>query len=273
MCDFYYAYCGGKRTEYIHIKEYVARFVADGGITFVEPFCGSCATSLKVSKDFAVNFHVNDISKYHIRMLTHIKEKGTSQHLFHYTNIKNQGITPEIFKQGIDADKKELATIEEQFYYCKMYSVRKYVWGNGLVIIDRVKNHNPNHALADKFFTNATITCSDYTDILAQYHDDPTACLYLDPPYLDSANTGYVGYNSPGAGEIPDNTKMYVDFISFFDTCKCKFIMIINSNCLNQYLYAPYIESSYVKKYATALANGGKRLTSHLIITNLASPL
>jgi site-specific DNA-adenine methylase len=271
MCDFYYSYFGGKRSEYIHIKGMVADFVANGGTTFVEPFCGSCATSLKIAKDYEdIKFHVNDIDSYYIRLLSHIKEKGTAKHLFDYTNEKNKNITKEIFKQGVEANKNKTATVEEQFYYCKVYEIRKYAWMDGANIINKERRYSKNYLKTDQFFSKATITCSDYTSIMEQYHDDPTACLYFDPPYLDSANTGYSGYEKRGGGEILDNTKMYVDFVNFFDTCKCKFIMIINSNAMNRYLYAPHIEASYSKQYGTTI-KGAKRSTSHLVISNITA--
>lgn len=272
MCDFYFSYSGSKRSEYNYIKEIITKFVANGGITFVEPFCGSCATSLKIAKDYGdLKFHVNDIDKYHIRLLSHIKERGTAKHLFDYTNEKNKNITEEIFKQGIEANKKETATVEEQFYYCKIYEIRKYIWAKGGNIINKEKRYSKNYEKTDQFFSKATITCSNYTAIMEQYHDDPSACLYFDPPYLDSANTGYCGYGSVPGGEIRDNTHMYVDLVEFFKTCKCGFIMVINSNALNRYLYRPWIASSYKKTYSTTI-KCAKRLTSHLVISNLTPP-
>lgn len=273
MTDFYFSYFGGKRTEFSHVEDLITFWAAGaGGGTFVEPFCGSCATSLKASKKLpGLRFHVNDIDDYHLRILREVKEKGTSSHLFEYVALKNQSITIERFKEGVEADKKKVATVEEQFYYSKIYDIRKYTWGDGRAIKDKSPKISKNYAATDQFFVDATITCSDYKDIMAQYHDDPAACLYFDPPYLDSCNVIYMGYNNLPEGEIRDNTHMYIDILEFFKTCKCGAIMIINSNAINRYLYAPWIVGSYAKKYGNQSKGKQKRTTSHLVISNIAT--
>ena len=279
MCDFYFPYYGSKRKEYPHIRGMVDEFLRGReDAIFVEPFCGSCAVSLKVSREWSETFpglvfHVNDANRYFVRILREIKERGTSAHLFDYTNTKNETITREAFIAGAILDKKQEATVLDQFYYAKCYEIRKYEFGRG-TMVGKVKKHSRAHRMADAFFAGALITHADYKKILEQYHDNPDACLFLDPPYLDSCNVSYTGYGAKQRGEIVDNTAMYIEALRFFESCRCRFIMIINANAINRHLYGRWIKAEYKKTYSgTGMGKAGNRSTSHLVISNIGCPL
>lgn len=271
---FYYSYYGGKSKEYKHIINYIKKAFEPAGdhqrcFEMVEPFAGSCATSLKVYADYGqrIKYHMNDADPVLTEILGHVKEHGTSKALFEYSNEKNKTITRDIYMAGRTAAMEHKATIYEQFYYEKNYELRKWAWAGGERIRGKVFNHS-KYLKTDEFFIQAEISNKDFTEILTQYHDNPRALLYLDPPYLDSANSLYVGYGRPQGGEIPDKTGMYVELIKFFTTCKCAFILVMNYNRLNAYLYAPWIAGTYAKEYASH-REGEKRRTRHMIISNL----
>jgi len=83
----------------------------------------------------------------------------------------------------------------------------------------------------------SSITNKDYKEIIDEYRENENAFIYLDPPYVDSFNTGYVGYQKgqhDGDLKVIDNTKIYIDLLDIL-SCKCK-------NAITKYLYRDYIE-------------------------------
>ncbi|MFM7989608.1 MAG: DNA adenine methylase, partial [Candidatus Fonsibacter sp.] len=95
-------------------------------------------------------------------------------------------------------------------------------------------------------------------EVLAKYHDDNKAFLFLDPPYLFSNNKTYIPQQ-----EETDMTQILVDIYEYFQTCKCKVMLIINKLSLLDYLFKGYIKGEYLRIYQM-----GKTRSNHLIITN-----
>ena len=103
----------------------------------------------------------------------------------------------------------------------------------------------------NSFFKQSKITCLDYKEILEKYKNNENAFIYLDPPYLDSYNSGYGKYHGKTYDDklnIIDNTAMYIDFLELLK-CKCKVLFSINANALTRYLYKDYIKEEYNKNY------------------------
>jgi len=120
-----------------------------------------------------------------------------------------------------------------------------------------VKGENYNEA-EKEILKHALITNVDYKEVLAKYHDDNKAFLFLDPPYLFSNNKTYIPQQ-----EESDMTKIIVDIYEYFKTCKCKVMLIINKLSLLDFLFKDYIKGEYLRIYQI-----GKKQSNHLIITN-----
>jgi site-specific DNA-adenine methylase len=130
-----------------------------------------------------------------------------------------------------------------------------------------------------EFFSNKTIiTNEDYLHIIDKYKDNENAFLYLDPPYLDSYNSGYGTYQNKSHDEnlkIIDNTEMFIKFLDILKNGKCKILFSINDCALTNYLYKDYIKEAYNHKYQHSHLNikklnegKKKKNTNVLIISN-----
>ena len=94
-----------------------------------------------------------------------------------------------------------------------------------------------------EFFSNKTIiTNEDYLHIIDKYKDNGNAFLYLDPPYLDSYNSGYGTYQNK-------SHDMYIKFLDILKNGKCKMLFSINDCALTNYLYKGDIKETYNHKY------------------------
>ena len=104
----------------------------------------------------------------------------------------------------------------------------------------------------DWFFKHSKITNTDYKEIINEYKDNENAFIYLDPPYVDSYNTGYVGYQKGHYDEeskVIDNTKMYIDLLDIL-SCKCKVLFSINENAITKHIYKDFIKKTYNHRYS-----------------------
>ena len=126
------------------------------------------------------------------------------------------------------------------------------------------------------FFKHSKITNKDYKEIINEYKDNENAFIYLDPPYVDSYNTGYVGYQKGRFDEelnVIDNTKIYIDLLNIL-SCKCKVLFSINENAITKHIYKDFIKETYNHKYSLGkIATNKKDKTKNknsnvLIITN-----
>lgn len=94
--------------------------------------------------------------------------------------------------------------------------------------------------------------------------NNTNAFVFIDPPYLSSDNTSYHGViTTDKDNRIVDNTVMFIDIMKFMSTAKCKVMLIINKNALNEYIFKDFIVGSYDKIYSLS-----KRHDKLLICTN-----
>ena len=104
----------------------------------------------------------------------------------------------------------------------------------------------------EKFSNKTIITNEDYLHIIDIYKDNENSFLYLDPPYLDSYNSGYGTYQNKSHDEnlkIIDNTEMFFKILDILKNGKCKILFSINDCALTNYLYKDYIKETYNHKY------------------------
>ena len=71
---------------------------------------------------------------------------------------------------------------------------------------------------------------------------------YLDPPYFATCNTFYPFIESVDSDmNAIDSTYMFVYFVEYLRTAKCKVILVINHNSLSVESYKPFIRLVYDK--------------------------
>jgi site-specific DNA-adenine methylase len=90
----------------------------------------------------------------------------------------------------------------------------------------------------------------DFKTVLNILKDNERAFVFLDPPYLSSDNTYYYGNITTADNNVVDNTGLFINILDFFKTAKCKVMLIINKNAINEYIMDGYIKCAYSKKYS-----------------------
>jgi hypothetical protein len=283
--NFYFAYHGCKRTEFKYIQEILKETKYN---KMVEPFCGTCSTSyINYYKNERedVKYIVNDRDNILIDFLKDVKNKGSKEYFKYCYDIQqNENYCKEKHKEIIK-EYKENPNIFNYFYFNKCYNFRKGLYPDPNVRKRNVDENTHNKYLKlDEFFKKAEIHNKDYKEIMEKYKNDKNALLYLDPPYFNSDNSLYAGYNeTQGQGDkdgyyiINDNTEIYPYIAEYLKKCKCKLILVINGNAVTKYIYKDFLKNEYVKKYNSSIVKkkgekGYKKCTTHLIISNIDKP-
>ena len=104
----------------------------------------------------------------------------------------------------------------------------------------------------------------DYKKVFEACKDDKDCFMFVDPPYMSSDNTTYYGNQKSTRGKkVVDNTAIFIDIIDLLKVAKCKVMVVINKNCLNNYLFKDFIKGEYEKKYSMT-----KKIETLLILGN-----
>jgi site-specific DNA-adenine methylase len=271
--NFFISYFGSKSKEYKFIKDYIPKDIK----TFVEPFCGSCSTSFQhYLENPNISYNLSDIDKTLIPFI---------KHMSHYP----------LWKEVVDLYNKiivEPPSRDEWSSFLKIVNDNGEPWSITKSIIKYILCHasgqhineypiSKNGIMFKKFIPikyetysenraffnspNVSLETADFKVIFERYRNDETAFIYLDPPYFNSCNKTYSGYENVANSDnvINDNTTIFIDILEFLKTCKCRVVMIINDNSINRYLYKDFIKFSYPKKYGLS-----RLITNHLVIAN-----
>ena len=91
-----------------------------------------------------------------------------------------------------------------------------------------------------------------------QYRDDPTAFLFLDPPYVNSCNDFYTDSKC-----VDDVDKFYSYLLELVQKARCRVMLVVNNALLMRLLFKDHIKHTYGKTYEST-----KRQAEHLVITN-----
>ena len=238
---------------------------------FIEPFCGSSIVSFNVFKKINKNidFHINDLDELRIKFLKNMTIEEERQKLYK--------LEKEILEKGQDFYYSIVRGKDDEFLKY-VISKRIHNFRNGLypttkkIILREISDN------WKEFLNKSNITNEDYLNIIEKYKDNEHAFLYLDPPYLDSYNSGYGTYQNKHHDEnlkIIDNTEMYIIFLDLLKNAKCKVLFSINDCAITKYLYKDFIKESYNHQYQHSYVNienlnEGKRKkhTNALIISN-----
>ena len=119
-----------------------------------------------------------------------------------------------------------------------------------------------------EWLKNTVFTSKDYMEAYTEIKQDKSKkkyFIFLDPPYFDSFNKYYVMYQDKFTGEkiIKDNTGMYIEILKFLKESKKNTMLIINKNCITEFIYSNFIKGEYNKTYQLT-----KKKTKHLIVNN-----
>jgi site-specific DNA-adenine methylase len=266
----YYPYIGHKNFE----NKELIDLNYDNLNTCVEVFCGMFGFSHYMYKNNIKKFDkyiFNDINSKLINFLKDI-QNGELKNYVEYYNNNYKKLYDDI---NIFRELKRNKNKDKYNEFLYNYSVGGY----GGHLLRHYNCKNAQHLIKDidirifdilnEIINKSELYNEDFNKILNKYKDDKDALIYLDPPYLDSYNIDYVkNYENENENKdkkiILDNTQIYIDILNFINSCKCKFILIINDNAITRFLYKDYILSSYGHTY-----QGTKRKNTHLIISNL----
>ena len=258
---------GNKRNELKLLLPIIEPEINDK-TTFVEPFCGSCIVSFNVFKKHTnIKTHINDIDPLRIQFYKNMIDENNRNNLYK--------IEKEIAEKGMD-HYYSIINNKDDDYLKYVISRRIYFLRYGLfpttkqITLKTISNNWID------YFKHSKITNQDYKDIINEYKEDENAFIYLDPPYLDSYNTGYVGYQKGHYDEeskVIDNTKICIDLLDIL-SCKCKVLFSINENAITKHIYKDFIKETYNHRYSLGkIATNKKDKTQNknsnvLIITN-----
>jgi site-specific DNA-adenine methylase len=95
----------------------------------------------------------------------------------------------------------------------------------------------------------------DFKTVLNILKDNERGFVFLDPPYLSSDNSQYYGNTKTINNNVKDNTVIFIDILDFFKTAKCKVMLVINKNAINEYIMNGYVKCTYSKHYEMSKKN------------------
>lgn len=261
-------YVGSKRTD---IKFYESKMPKPEDIDIsVEMFGGSGYNSLYLfSKNDKIKSIINDNDEKLINFFNEIKKNPDS-----VINGFNNLVEPKPSKEQFAKLKEEYIKNESDnlrrailyLFFTKFHGIRMFLYPTENRKIGTIKKDDYNTFF--EWLKNTEFTLKDYTEIYTQIKQDKSKkryFIFLDPPYFDSFNKYYVMYQDKFTDEkiIKDNTGMYIEILKYLKESKKNTMLIINKNCITEYIYKDYIKGEYDKTYQLT-----KKKTKHLIICN-----
>jgi len=252
---FYIAWAGNKRREMGEIN----RFVDLNGIeTVVEPFCGSAAFAFHTWKASPhLRVHLNDKCPHLYAMLSTIK-RGDKQTLYdglqRYANVTKE----DYMRYNREVNGGEGDDLTTKWMLMQTYNGLRPGMppapGRPFPKLKPLQGAFP----FDDMLERATLTNHDFRVVCDQYRNDPTAFLFIDPPYVNSCNDFY-----SDATCVDDVDAFYTYLLDLLQNATCKVMLVVNNALLMRLLFKDYIRHRYGKKYECT-----KRQTEHIIITN-----
>lgn len=258
LLPFFFSYVGSKNK----ISELEAIYKCLPNMNdvdvIIEPFCGSCAITRNMEGTENKTLIMNDIDKQLMNFLSVVIHEDAGKQLFEEASIIYDGIIEnELIKQEYRKKAKTHTVTLTDYYLINKYFRNRYGFRKG-----EKQSYEDVRMICD-FFRKCRLVTSDYTSIFQEHGQNDRCLMIIDPPYLDSYNANYSGYDESFENcSIKDNTKIYVDLVKQLEQPN-KILIIINENALTRFLFAKYIKSSYDKTYQYK-----KTKTKHLILTN-----
>jgi site-specific DNA-adenine methylase len=246
---FFYAYAGNKRNECNDIFNYIKNDIEKYN-NIIEPFCGSCAFSVFMSKLYPLKFKyiLNDLDTRLIELLNLSRDKVALEEFLIILNNNVIGLNKIKYKEIIKTDtllgyvmKRLIYTITPGLFPLD-YKEKVYTFDN----LDIVKFMRTE---------NITLSSVDGLDIVNQYKYVENTFIFLDPPYLLSNNEFY---------KMKKGVNIYEYLtINGMNDFKSWLLLVIERNWITGYIFKDYIKEEWNKNYEMS-----KKKTTHIIVSN-----
>ncbi len=242
-----FGYVGCKQDE---VQE-VLKYLPSSFNTLVDPFCGSCSLSAGIWEKYPnTSVVVGDTYETLIEVLGVIRYEDPDH------------ISAIIEGELVDITKERwVSSVKKPNWIWFLIS---NIWAGIRPGMFPANKKKPNFAEKlntpeyKRFLQACSIELFDGLEMMERYRDDPDAFLVLDPPYIGSDNTAYLGRDKKlKLDELYETIKV------FMLSCKCKVMLIINHSIFVRYMFAGMIKHKYPKRYKMS----GSRV-EHCIITN-----
>lgn len=184
---FFMSYMGNKRREINQILPYINIEDKD---TICEPFCGSCAMSYNLWKQYPdKKYYMNDNCQLLIELYNKIKTTPLDEFIEEMNKRCDEFklLSLEEMKNKI----KEGATdIYEYYMFNKIAYINSSIINGDRSIKFKIKEDFYNFICSP----NVYFICNDWRYIFDTFNKNNTIIL-CDPPYLDTNNSKYTNYN------------------------------------------------------------------------------
>ena len=231
--------------------------------SFIEPFMGTCIISnLLFLENKDLTFICNDIEKHRVDHYNDMKDDHKRDVFY---KLLNSIKTKEDYELYVNKNNKN-----EYNHYVISRMIHSYRYGlfpttKKLKIYDKMHDNNIN------FLKHAIFLNKYYSVIFNEYKNNKNSIIYIDPPYLNSANKTYSTYCD--CGEKKDNMSIYIDILDLLKYAHAYILVSINNNSITQYIYKDYIYKDYNKTYDSSFKKKNsekneKNIENILILTN-----
>jgi site-specific DNA-adenine methylase len=252
--EFFFGYAGNKRKEVKYVIDYINEktdiFNGENHYTIVEPFCGSCAISIKISQLYPNQFTyvLNDCNKLLFDLLKIAKDEDK---FLSFQNELNEKIKTIINKEVYLECIKE-KTLIAWFIKNLIYTIRPGMYNFNY----KPKTYDFTNKGIISFLRNENVIIlnNDGTEVYEEFMGKTRCVIICDPPYLDSCNEFYSSKTT--------NIYEYVAK-SNINNNMAKTIFILENNWIVKLLFANNLFIEYDKTY-----EGSKKKTTHLMISN-----
>lgn len=248
---FYWSYPGNKRTEVKHI----APIILDMAVkTVVEPFGGTCAVSRAMADTHAVYVSDYDPGLTTFCNLFHTDAENICQRA-------NDYLKREWTRELYIAEQQRLGGIVptrdniHEFFALKRYR-QSIAPGRppmrGGVIFMPANIMPKKYEALNEFYRGNTYHNEPYTVAFDKFRDDPTACIFLDPPYVSTCNDSYYKDESP--------QDMWEDIIDLFEHSRCGVLLAVKEDIWMKIAFKNWQVQKYDKTYQIS-----KKTVSHVL--------
>lgn len=254
--EFYFSHLGNKRKE----LDYIFKFVDISKYSIiVEPFGGTCVFSRKYyemtkKNNKKVKFIINDNDKdlsFFCNNFYKNDDKIINDALEEIKKINNDK------NKYLEFIKNKPLLNDDKFLKWYLIYRTYYTLRHGMFPNERKPpkyiNLKKNKKEINEFFKNTFYNNDDFKKHLEKYKNNEKALIFLDPPYIESCNDLY-----------KNPTIDWEYLYNFFNSCKCRFIMVVNYNFFMRLAFKDYYKEIYGKKYEMS-----KRNDTHAIYSNI----